>query len=98
MSHDYHDVLPGFHESQILHDGCRECEYRGEHPERAISALDTENFERAWYRAEEWHRHGLKNISDAERPLLEVFWSIQCQLERHGIPLGRLPRSSMVSL
>jgi hypothetical protein len=89
--HDYHEELPGFHASQILHDGCAECEERGANVNLAISSLDVRNFARAWVRAAEWELHGLTTLSDAERPLLKVLWSVQLQFERRGLPIGEIP-------
>lgn len=96
--HDYHDVLPGYDERQIWHDGCGECEDRGERV--AIDKLDHNNFARAWKRAAEWNQHGSAGlaISRAEAPLLRVLWLVQVQLERQGWPIGVVPAGNTVSL
>jgi hypothetical protein len=98
--HDYHEQLPGFDERQILHDGCSECQYRGENVIRAIGALDHNRFERAWRRAASWNRGGSGGmaISEAEAPLLNTLWAIQCQLERRGLPIGELPPLSLAGV
>ena len=90
--HSHHDVLSGFDHSQILHDGCDECEWRGEDPHRAISHLDERNFERAWKRAADWQLHGCPTISRAEADLLLALWAVQIQLEKRGVPIGELPQ------
>ena len=89
--HDYHDALPGYSPAQILHDGCRECEARGEHSWDAIARLDRHRFLRAWARAAEWNQGGLPDISVAESDLLRTLWSLQLQLERLGVPIGTMP-------
>lgn len=94
MMHDYHDALPGFDDRQILHDGCAECERRGEDIARAISYLDPLNFERAWNRAFAFERgfhETTGRISRAEAPLLSALWAVQIQLERRGVILGSIP-------
>jgi hypothetical protein len=97
MSHDYHESLPGYHPDQILHDGCAECEHRGENVERAIANLDHKKFERAWVRAADQlattppsgERGGPR--SAAEMPLLAALWAVQVHMENRGVPLGQLP-------
>lgn len=97
MSHDYHDALPGFHQDQILHDGCAECEHRAENVERALGHLDHKNFERAWRRAADQfastppsgHYGGRRSV--AEMPLLTALWGVQVHLQRRGVPLGEVP-------
>ncbi|HEY5201637.1 MAG TPA: hypothetical protein VIJ31_12105 [Acidothermaceae bacterium] len=98
--HAYHDGLVDFHPDQILHDGCGECEERGENVAFAIGALDTGNFERAWKRACDWSRPIGSDIhvSDVERPLLRVLWAIQVQLERRSVRLGDCPGVTPMSL
>ena len=87
MIHDYHEALPGFSPSQILHDGCGECESRS----NRISALDGQTFEEAWVRATRFQIYGVPDLSKAERPLLETLIAIQIQLERKGVPFGAKP-------
>lgn len=96
--HAYHEQLDGFDPRQIWHDGCEECEERGER--LAIGMLDNGRFRRAWERAAEWNRYGGSElaISRAEAPLLNLLWSIQCHLERQGWPLGVVPTGNTVSL
>lgn len=92
--HAYHDALPGYDERQILHDGCSECETRGESVADAIAHLDESNFERAWTRATTWQkgRHDeVGRISMAEISLLRAMWALQVQLERRGVILGSIP-------
>ena len=91
MSHAYHDALPGFDPAQILHDGCTECEWRGEQPARALGHLDAGNFRRAWERAAQWEKSGITGLSSCELPLLATLGAIQSHLERLGIPFGTLP-------
>lgn len=79
--HEYHDILPGFDPDQIWFDGCAECEERGATVYRGISALDHNNFARAWARAIQWNTEGLSNISYAERALLETLWAVHLQQE-----------------
>lgn len=68
--HDYHNVLPGYHPDQIWHDGCHVCGARGELV--AIHQLDRTRFHLAWNRADEWQKHGLRNMAYCERKLFEV--------------------------
>jgi len=91
MVHAYHEGLPGYHEDQILHDGCEECEGRASSRSLGISYLDKHRFARAWVRAAAWQRGRLDNISHAEIPLLNALWAVQCQLENFGHTIGRLP-------
>lgn len=93
MSHDYHDALPGFHPTQILHDGCKECEARSASRNHGIAHLDRSNFQRAWRRAADWNRGLLDNrtISAAEVPLLDVLWAVQLHLKHYGLRIGFLP-------
>lgn len=98
MSHDYHESLPGFSPAQVLHDGCGECEARGANVSRAINALDSGNFARAWERATAWNRGGgPSDISMTERPLLNTLWSLQLQLEKRGVPIGEMPDAGGVA-
>jgi hypothetical protein len=89
--HDYNDALPGYSASQVLHDGCGECEDRATSPDRGISRLDQHNFILAWHRATQWNKTGLSDVAAAEMPMLQAIWSIQLQLERLGVPIGTLP-------
>jgi len=91
MVHDYHESLPGYDPEQILHDGCGECEARAKSRNHGLATLDQQNFARAWARAAEWNQQGLRNVSAAEVPILDVLWAVQCQLEQHGVPVGVLP-------
>lgn len=90
-AHDYHDGLPGYSRKQILHDGCTECEQRGQRDDHGISSLDPQNFDRAWARAARWHRDLVTDVSDVEAPLLKTLWSVQLQLEPRGVPIGEVP-------
>lgn len=87
MSHDYHEGLPGFSPSQMLHDGCGECEARSRRDDHGIANLDPDNFRRALLRAREWNDRGLLTMSDAERPMLSALWSVLIQCERIGVQL-----------
>jgi hypothetical protein len=90
--HDYHEGLPGYHPEQILHDGCAECETRGKNVAYAIGSLDKHRFALAWRRAADRNRTaGVRDFSQAERPLLEVLWAVQLGLEPRGIPIGEVP-------
>jgi hypothetical protein len=90
--HDYHERLPGYSPAQILHDGCGECEARGSNIAWAIGALDERRFALAWRRAADWNTTAeIRDVSAAERPLLEVLWAVQLRLEPRGIPIGEVP-------
>lgn len=99
MTHGYHDVLPGFHPDQVLHDGCAECEERGANLELAIGKLDHERFPAAWRRAAECYRTGgtldRSTLSSAELPLLKTLWAIIVQLEQRGIPTTDVPGEAL---
>lgn len=90
-THTYHEGLPGYHEDQILHDGCDECEARGRNFHMAMANMDRLTFIAAWERAAEWHRHGLPNGSRIELEVLQVLWTVQVMLERVGWPIGQVP-------
>lgn len=85
MSHSYHEGLPGYDPAQIFHDGCEECEYRGENVLTAIGAMDTQTFVRAWARGRTLVRDGLDSCSNAEHSVLRVLGSIRLRLEDAGI-------------
>ena len=89
--HDYHEILPGFSDAQILHDGCGECESRGKNVSHALGSLDKGRFVLAWERAAEWNTRGLPDVSLAERDLLSVLWAVQLRLETRGVPIGMCP-------
>lgn len=89
--HAYHEGLDGYHEDQILHDGCLECEDRAVSRNLGIAYLDKARFARAWARAAQWNHAGLDNLSKAEVPMLDALWAVQCQLENFGVPVGRVP-------
>jgi hypothetical protein len=92
MTHAPHEWLPGYSPAQLLHDGCPECETRGQAAAAAIAGLDTASFERAWERAAAWQRDGGGHpIAAAEIPMLRALWAVQVQLERRGWPTGRCP-------
>jgi hypothetical protein len=93
MSHDYHEGPPRFDDAQILHDGCRECESRSVSRSHGISNLDHHNFVLAWRRAANWNQGllGSSVVSNAERPMLDVLWAVQVQLEKQGLRIGYLP-------
>lgn len=93
MTHGPHSAMPDYSPNQLLVDGCGECEYRVNLPDRGIGTLDRGNFAKAWVRAAEFERHGLPDVSRAERPMLRVLWVIQVQLENQGWPIGRVPSS-----
>lgn len=96
MSHDFHEAHPGYSEDQVLHDGCGECEYRGNAVWPAINYLDMDGFAKAWARAAEYERGGLADVSDAEVGLLRTLWAVQVQFERRGVPIGSLPLPAAV--
>lgn len=91
MTHAYHEGLTGYNASQILHDGCGECEERAKRDDHGIGNLDRLNFTRAWGRAAEWGQSPLSNLSRAEMPLLNTLWAVQLKLEQFGVPIGTLP-------
>jgi hypothetical protein len=90
-AHDYHEGLPGYSAGQILHDGCPECETRSKSRDLGIGILDAQRFVKAWQRAAAWNRHGVTDVSAAERPMLNVLWAIQLRLEQCGINIGEVP-------
>lgn len=92
MVHDYHEALPAFDADFILQDGCAECEQRGN--ELHFEQLDGRNFERMWERAAAWDQGELRNISQAEIPMLRVLCSIQRQFENRGIAIEKCPGRS----
>jgi hypothetical protein len=96
--HSYHDGLPGFSEAQILHDGCDECERRGKDVSTALASMDRGRFAAAWKRAADWNTTtDVRDVSQAERDLLHVLWSIQIKLETIcGLPIGGLPRGDLL--
>jgi hypothetical protein len=89
--HDYHEMLPGFSEAQVLHDGCKECETRGADPALGIVSMDGRNFAAAWQRAAQWNTASLPDLAQAEIPLFRVLWAIQLKLETRGVPIGEMP-------
>lgn len=97
MAHTYHAALPGYDERQILHDGCAECEERGQNLMSALAHMDGPTFARAWKRAYDWKAssgdpEAVGPISDTEAVLLQVLWAIQVILQRGGVPLnGKVP-------
>lgn len=90
-SHTEHTSLEGYHPSQLLHDGCPECEARAKRVDDAISKLDPERFVIAWQRSAQRQLHGLRDASRAEMPMLDALSAVQVQLERRGLPIGLLP-------
>lgn len=99
--HAYHEGLPRYDASQILHDGCAECEERGANVCLALDSLDRRNFARAWQRAHDWNKTddaGLRaSLSNAEMPLLRVMWSMQVRLEGYGVRLSNIGRELAAS-
>lgn len=73
--HDYHPGLTGYDERQIWHDGCTECERRGENIPYSVTLLDRTNMKRAYERAKMWASDDPNTgpISHAEAPLLRFF-------------------------
>lgn len=98
MSHVYHEILDGYDVRQILHDGCPECEHRGEDVERALIHLDAKRFERAWKRAFDlWASDGdhaaVGQVSECEADVLHALWVLQVIFQRRGMRLdGIAPR------
>lgn len=107
MSHDYHPELAGWHEEQLLVDGCRECEWRALDIIAALGHMDGSTFEHAWHRAADWQARTLtarraerpyaEHLSQAEMPVLRFLWGVQVQLERRGIPIGWVPTGQYAS-
>jgi hypothetical protein len=96
MSHNHHQSLPGYSPNQILIDGCAECEHRSARPDHGLNNLNPQNFERAWYRAARSGKEGLPDASMADRPLLNLLWAVQVQLERRGVPIGYIPSGELI--
>ena len=92
--HSYHEGLPGYSPTQILHDGCEECEARSRETAGGVARLDKWNFARAWARAAEWNNGGLPDLARAEMPLLNALWAVQVQLENFGVPIGLVPNAA----
>lgn len=107
MSHDNHEDLPGYDARQIWKDGCEECEHRSRNLPSTVNSLDSDTFWRAWHRAKAlneshfgprgaaWEEYVLQvhgPMSRAERPLLDLLWSMQIAFERHiNLPIGARP-------
>ena len=90
--HGYHEGLPGYSPAQILHDGCGECEARGQRPAVAMAHLDHGTFRRAWQRAAQSVTAGLPDEAAAETRLLDCLGAVQVKLLAIcGLPLGELP-------
>jgi hypothetical protein len=87
-AHTAHTALDGYDERQIFFDGCKECEWRGDDPSRALDHMDSKTFRRALRRAIEWqtdtHSYNL-NLSQAEIPVLEILWKVALQMSRSGL-------------
>jgi hypothetical protein len=94
VSHNPHHAHPGYSPDQVLYDGCGECDRRAASMDHGLSTLDMNAFERAWERAADWQRKGLRDTADNEVPLFRMLVSVMTQLERRGIPWGYLPRIS----
>lgn len=96
MVHDFHVELLTFDPAQILHDGCAECEERSRSRSHGIANLDPANFARAWRRAALRNVGALySRVSQAERPMLDVLWAVQVQLEKKGLRIGYLPNDPL---
>lgn len=94
-SHAYHQELDGYHEDQVLHDGCSECEHRAKHLDVALAVMDPERFDKAWKRAAAVYGNpgeGDYHLAKAEEPVLQALYGVQVQLQRVGLKLGHLPR------
>jgi hypothetical protein len=91
MSHDNHRAVPGYSPSQVLFDGCRECDHLGLRPALAIGHMDTETFALAWQRAAISGSEGLADIAEAEVLLLDILHAVQVQLRAYGLSVGELP-------
>lgn len=77
--HDYHEALPGYHPDQVWHDGCGECERRGEMPlSSQVGYLDAGNLRRALRRAAQFggRNNGDLHISKAEAELLRSLYVV----------------------
>ena len=99
MMHAYHDTLPGFDGRQIWHDGCEECEHRGQSLPSSLGTLDEARFVKAWQRAANWNKdRDVGHVSQAERPLLETIWCFQVMFEHLcKLPIGLLPSDLAVA-
>ena len=68
--HEYHPGLEGYNEEHIWHDGCAECEARGER--LAVWTLDAENSRKMGERADAWGRGERVEMSSCEAKLIET--------------------------
>lgn len=90
-SHNWHESHPGYHPAQVLHDNCDTCLERSRSPWMAIHALESDAFEAAWLRALEWNSGKVRNVSETELPVLQVFIGMSAQLAKRGVPWGTVP-------
>lgn len=88
MTHSHHQSAPSYHPSQILHDGCEECELRGRDLELWIGHVDSSNWARAWERAIEWNRGTAANVCAAEAPLLRQLSALAIGFISMGFPVA----------
>lgn len=94
MIHVPHEELPGYDARQIWHDGCPECEVRGEGVPATLTLLDNERFALAWKRAVDWMTsEDIGPVARAEVRLLQHFYYTQLLLQRAGIirEMGDMP-------
>lgn len=75
----------------MLRDGCKECERQSKEPGLGIAHLDPLRFVHAWHRAAAWHIDGLDDVSEAEKPMLNVLWCIQLHLDQRRFKIGVVP-------
>lgn len=83
MSHAYHEKLPNYNPDSILHDGCEECEDRGNAGLDGLLELDHKNAQRAAERMIAWQMRGeLRPTDDSEARLLKTVYLMFVWLER----------------
>jgi hypothetical protein len=84
--HAYHDGLAGYDPSNVLHDGCEECEGRAADGIQGLQALDETNFARLLNKmvdAEFIDDRYPETISHADATLCGTLYAIAVLLERH---------------
>lgn len=100
MTHVNHASLEGYDPSQLLVDGCDECEQRGSDVVTAILHMDGQRFRMAWARAAAWQTDspGIgPTVAVCEAPMLRSLWAVEVMFERlFNVPLGEIPPGLML--
>lgn len=84
MSHEHHESLPGYHESNVLHDGCHECDVRARSLDGILS-LDKENLDRLWLKMWNAEFRGAsysQSTSYNDRGACRILYTIGVALEK----------------